>query len=242
MIFQLSHLSRSGTLRRTVLAACFLLAFSQFAVAAPYLLSDLIAGTSGTDGLGNIVLGDKTFSGWSYSSIGPDMPGAANVTVQAQLIAGNIGLEFLGSWHANPGNGLETAIINYLVTTTGGWLISDVHLDGDPTVNGGNGQVQVLESVSDPANHNTVLLNTLSIYDIVSGTSRTTRLNDFLFTNPQLPSLFIEKTIMASSDSPTTVAGVLHIQQSFSQVPEPGSLAMIVTGLGLIGIGIRRRR
>lgn len=217
---------------------------------AVYTLSNLIAGTTGTDGNGNILIGDKLFNRWSYSFIGPDMPSAANVQVQGVTVAGNFGIEFTGFWHANPGNGNESALINYRVTVTDPrFFITDVHLDGDPSVNGGNGQALVVESVSDTVNHSSVLPRTLSIFDIATngGATETTRLNDALNTIGGYTSLDIEKTISASADSSTTTASITHIQQTFSQSvssPEPASVAFLLGGVGIPVClrGVRRRR
>lgn len=196
-----------------------------------------------------ITFGDKSFSNWTYTFNGPDMPSASNISVVPQVIAGNIGLNFIDNWHANPGNGNETAAIGYRVSVlTPGVFITDVHLDGDPTVNGGPGQVQVTESVSDIFTHTSVIPRTLSIFDTLTADGvHTTRLNDVLNTNAGYTALDIEKTITASADSATTTAGVAHIQQSFSQTvaaPEPGSLVLMLTAFGLPGTVclVRRRR
>ena len=224
---------------------------------AVFSLANLLAGTSGTDGLGNIQIDDKLFQFagglGSYSTIGPDMPTAANVNVQGVFIAGNPGLSFTGFWHANPGNGNEQAFIQYhvLVTNPNKYIIA-AHLDGDPIVNGGNGQASVTESISTHLTHASVLAPPLSIFDIATngGATHTTDLNDQRATTgtvAELQYLHVQKTINASADSPTSTAQITHIEQTFVQdisAPEPASVALLA-GMGIpacVGLIRRRRR
>jgi len=68
-----------------------------------------------------ITSGDKVFSDFSYivnTVASPDMPTAAQVFVTPEIVAGNYGLLFNALWHANPGNGNETALLSYTVTIT----------------------------------------------------------------------------------------------------------------------------
>jgi len=68
-----------------------------------------------------ITSGDKVFSDFSYivnTVVSPGMPTAAQVFVTPEIVAGNYGLLFNALWHANPGNGNETALLSYTVTIT----------------------------------------------------------------------------------------------------------------------------
>lgn len=208
-----------------------------------FTLSNLIAGTSGTTGTGGIQIGDKLFTNWLYSFNGIDMPSASLVNVQGVTVAGNYGIQFTSNWHSNPGNGAQSALIDYRVSVTDpNWRISDIHLDGDPTVVGGNGQASVVESASEIVGHTSVLPHTLSIFDLLSGASHTSQLNDSANTIGLYSALDIEKTINVSSDSGTTNASITHIQQTFSQAsaPEPGTLAFLA--LGGTMVLVRRRK
>ena len=197
-----------------------------------------------------ITSGDKVFSGFSYlvnPVSSPDMPTAASIFVTPEIVAGNYGLLFNALWHANPGNGTETAFLSYTVTVTApNTFITDVHLDGDPIVNGGNGSASVTEQVSDTITHTAATARPLSIFDIATngGATHSTRQNDVLNLLAPLTAVNISKTFSASADGPSSTPQITHTDQTFSQTaPEPGSLALLAgVGAPVFGLLLRRRR
>lgn len=119
------------------------------------------------------------FTNFTFGTTGLDMPSAANINVLPTLLGGNFGLTFQGLFHANPGNGISTASIAYTVSTLrGGALITDLHLDGDPVVNGGDGHASVSGSASDTITHTSVIPRVLSIFDNTTGGIDTARRPD----------------------------------------------------------------
>lgn len=190
-------------------------------------------------GGGTLVSGDKVFSNFSYQVTGPDMPNAANINVLPVIVAGNFGLTFQGLFHANPGNGVSTALIAYTVSVTGGApIITDVHLDGDPQVNAGDGHASITGTVNETVGHTVVALPLLSVFENVTGGLESFRYNDFRFTSGLYNALDIQNLISASSNGANTIAQITHFEQTFSQVPEPATIGLVLVGLGLVA---RRR-
>jgi len=225
------------TLGHVGLAACATLAMGGLSTARAQTvtLQDLISKQ------GTITSGDKLFSNFNYVA-SSGLPSALDVLVKAETVGGNVGIEFDAAWHTNPGQVPQVANITYDVTVLSPSLyISDIHLDTDASLIGGAGQSWVKLSASD-ASHSTVLpgnhllesYQTLGNPSVVNASADTTKL---------VKTLTVETTILQSADSVTSNPSVLHIQESFSQaVPEPGSMALSVVGLGLIGAVVRRQR
>lgn len=198
----------------------------------------------------SITIGDKTFSSFSYEISGHflnytdalDMAG--DIFVHPDIVDGNYGLDFVGSWDAVLGKS-ATAELNYTVTVdpTSGYHISDFHLDSDLTVSGTNasGSAIVRETVSD-INHVNIPMtgatdNPLIVQQVVPGSSMP---NDSAFVAPGLNTKYarVETTISLTSSNLTTSVGLGHIQQTVSQVPEPHSYLLILSGL--MGVGLMR--
>ena len=96
---------------------------------------------------GTIVVGDKTFTNFTYTLTG-DMPGAINVNVvPIQDDFGNYGIRFQGAFTDLPSSqGGSDALITYKVTAGPGRLISDAHLQGNPNLLGTTGSINVTET------------------------------------------------------------------------------------------------
>jgi hypothetical protein len=210
-------------------------ALAMFGISLPAATLDSLITTGGT-----LTLGDKVFSNFGYVVTGTDMPTAANVEVLTVTLAGNFGLRFQGLFHANPGNNSgNTALISYTVSVIGGApIISDVHLDGDPLVTGGDGHASVTGTVSDPGSALVVVTPLLRIFDNTTNGVDTFQYNDARLTNGLFSSLDIQNLISASSSGANTIAEITHFEQTFSQVPEPGTIGLVLVGLGLVA---RRR-
>jgi PEP-CTERM motif len=223
--------SYSSSLRNVLRTAGVL---TLFGLSLPAATLDSLIASGGT-----ITSGDKIFSNFSYQVTGSDMPTTANINVLPVIVAGNFGLTFQGLFHANPGNGVSTALIAYTVSVTGGApIITDVHLDGDPQVNGGDGHASITGTVNETVNHTVVATPLLSIFENVTSGLQTFRYNDLRFTNGLFSSLDIQNLISASANGVNTIAQITHFEQTFSQVPEPSTVGLILVGLGLLA---RRR-
>lgn len=189
-------------------------------------------------GQGSVQVGDKLFDQFFYSSTG-DMPDASGVNVIPIVDAyGNYGLRFQGGFVDLYGDGPSDALISYRVTVTEpGFLISDVHLSGNPSVFGkkchssrygcqASGVLGVTETflLDDP-------FTELVIYDIDPGPSQ---LVDWALLTTPLQTLHVQKNILAFADKKKTVATLSFIDQTFSQVtaiPEPSTISLLIVGL-----------
>jgi hypothetical protein len=187
-------------------------------------LSDLIG-----DQAPPITVGDKVFSDFWYAATG-DMPSAGDINVIPIVDGGNYGLRFQGGFLDAPGGGASDAMLGFHVEVDPRFpqfLISDVHLSGNPNVLGeNNGTISVCETfmpLTDPM---------LDIYDDF-GTRKVT--DQALLVRP-VRELDVQKDILALSVGST--ATLSFIDQTFSQiiVPEPPGAMMLLVGFTVIAV------
>ncbi len=189
------------------------------------LLSDLIGNSQ------PLVVGDKEFTDFSYVRSG-DMPSSAGVNVvPIQDMMGNFGIRFQGGFNDLPGGDPSDALITYTVSVAPGVdrLISDVHLAGNPSVaNDGVGFAGVVETF-------------LPVFpDLQLQIFSDTGLGqvDWAFLDTPVASLPVQKDILLNAGT-SSGATISFIDQTFSQVPEPGTLVLLLGCLA--GLTFRRR-
>jgi hypothetical protein len=190
----------------------------------------------------SITYGDKVFSGFTYQVTGDAaIPAATAIDVTTITLNGNLGIQFQIGALAAPGTHGD-ALLGYTVTTTGGNLITDVHLDGNPVYQGtGYAYVNAVESVYaviPPATP--PLLGQISVYANPSGS----QLSDVLNLGSGYTQLNILKDIQLFSAADSTATSSLSfVNQTFSQLPEPTTLsgAGIAVFFGLACAWRRRR-
>jgi hypothetical protein len=207
-------------------------------IGTPVALSTLIVPAA------TIVVGDKTFGGFTYTITG-DMPPAPLVNViPITDDAGNFGIRFQGAFIDTTGAaGGSDALITYTVTADASHLISDAHLEGNPSRLGALGSMSVTETFL-PLGANGQF--TMKIYDdqnvtpakLVDNTVFTTPVRTL---NVQKDILGLAKVSPTSPNAPQTVT-LSFVDQTFSQIviPEPTTVAMLFAGT--FGLALMRRR
>ncbi|XAL99689.1 PEP-CTERM sorting domain-containing protein [Phycisphaeraceae bacterium D3-23] len=190
-------------------------------------LADLIAND------GTVQVGDKLFSNFDYASTG-DMPDADRINVIEHTdAAGNFGIRFQAAFFDLPGGGASDALITFDVTVLDpNFLISDAHLAGNLDVLGGSGGSSFggITETFLTANTN----DDLSIF----ATEDSSVLADWVFFDTPTATLSVQKNITLFADDDAVATTLSFVDQTFSQIPEPGSLAL----LGLGGLALLRRR
>ena len=190
------------------------------------ILQDLIDAGSA------IVSGDKRFDNFGYLSTG-DMPTADAINVVAITDAnGNFGLRFQGGFVDLAGGSPSDALITYRVTVTKpDFEIVGARLAGNPAVTGAepNGFIGVTESFLP-------LSESLNI----SAQNATVNPTAEIAFAQRHKTLNVQKSILGAAGRNAVTLG--FVDQTFVQVPEPGSLILLLGGVGTVGIGAWRRK
>jgi D-ribose pyranose/furanose isomerase RbsD len=189
-----------------------------------------------------ILVGDKIFSGFSYSRIG-DMPQASDILVLGfKDPAGNWGISLHGAFLDLPGGSASDALVRFSVEVDPaalqqGLRITDAHLYMSGAGVGTNSAIAIDESF---LQNNQSLSTHLS--SINGGSQQLSNWVDF---DAPWTKLTVTKDILAIADANSTLpARVTAIDQSFSQmlseVPETTTLTLAM--IGVVGLGLFMRQ
>ncbi len=212
-------------------------------------------------GGGTLTVGDKTFSGFSYTESGLTSFNAANITVTASAVgnvdyltwAGNISLASIG------GSGTTAAgnlLLNYVVTATGGNTINEIAQNYTGTVASGSATIGIAETVTAP-NAGGATLG--SAYLSGTYTYEPNFSNVPLSLNGSEPFISLPQSILDVMNNismgpvnaepipgfPGYYDASVHvsqIQQSFEQIPEPTTIALLLLPFGATALRVLRKR
>jgi hypothetical protein len=194
---------------------------------------------------GSITVGDKVFSQFNYTPNAGTPPTAASITVEpippgGTDSLGNFGIRFAGGASSPAAGGTTDFVIGYTVTNLGpGPLITDVHLTSNLSLT--SNVAGVFGTIVEQVKASGIVAPVAQINNSVTATtSSLSAIAGFIPPGPY-QTLVISKDVQLVGTS-TVFANVSIIDQSFSQVPEPGSLMLLgLGGLGLMGYTWRRR-
>jgi PEP-CTERM motif len=227
--------------RRLILLMCAVVGTSAVAMGGPCSTTTL----DGYLGSGfSCGIDDKTFSNFMYSGTsnppGFELP-AGSVAVSPITSPGNPGLQFSAGWFASTSSGIleEDSLIQYGVDVNpGGSPITDLSLSIGGVAWSGTGAVIVAETVCLGAmlpacSGGTV--RTLSVFDSSGGSQL---FDSISFAGVSEVDVQKGIKVQAGTNGDATVSLVTN---QFSEVPEPGSIMLL--GSGILGLaGVLRRR
>ncbi len=189
----------------------------------------------------SVQIGDKLFGDFFFSYVDTDGSGlndliASNVVLTALSNQIGFGLSFQAPL-ITVSNVVKDLVLKYSAQVLAeGFAISDVHLNFTGSI-GGLGTATIGESVftngfgGDAA-------GTLSVFN----PGNPAKFSDVLFLTQPQQKLWLQKDIVVSGNGNSLLdfASVTIIDQTFSQVPEPSSMALVAAGL--LGIACLHRR
>ncbi len=198
-----------------------------------YTLSAVIAA-------GGIKVGDKLFDNFQVTtnkSTGAVAPDASGISVRGVLQSGDYGLRFNGGWSAAQ-NQIADSTIKYKVTADDPFLIKDntLMISAFGAVNGGIVSVSENLYLQNPD----VVINPPIANELVYYVSATNQGLVSSGTFSPTASVWVVKDVIANGGvDPNGLGHLSEFYQTFSQVPEPATMAVLAAGALL---ALRRRR
>lgn len=184
--------------------------------------------------------GDLRFDNFQYRATG-DMPSAGNINVTTMTDQyGHYGISFQGGFIDLFGGGASDSLIEYRVTSLDeNKMISDAHIVGNPYAVG-RASMSVLETFLVAIPDKEMFIRH-DMTDPAPDPSKQ-RMDSVIF-DDIYRSLNVQKDILALASEVGSEAYLSFVDQSFSQVtiPEPSSVAFLLSGIGLLACCVRRR-
>jgi hypothetical protein len=164
---------------------------------------------------GHIVAGDKLFVDFTYAFTGNNPPPEHVNVIPIVDDDGNFGIRFQGGFIDLGSDGASDALITYSVHVTDRTqFIVDAHLVANANVGPGTGFVGITESFLP------TFTETMEVFDLEPGPRELIDWVDFPRPVRRLP---VQKDIILFAADRFSVAQLSFVDQTFSQVPEPGS-------------------
>jgi len=194
---------------------------------------------------GSISIGDKTFSGFSFSESGLTSFDPTEITVTAYASGGIDYLTWSGNISLLGVNATADLKLNYIVTASAGaiYMIDQAYTGGAQ-----NGLLSVDETVATGSFGGTVVgYSHLQTGDLSDPPAEA---NDVLNIIPPQTSLYVTKDILLGAGSPLGLISISQVTQSFHQGPAPvpeaptviaGALLLLPFGASTFKI-LRRKR
>jgi len=200
---------------------------------------------------GGIQVGDKVFDLFSVDNSFPtgDGPGLDDIRVYGVQINGELGLRFIGGWSAVRGEELDT-VIGFRVTANSPWLISDNSLGMDNFDARNGGLVSITENVfaAEPrpafGGGPAPFLASKSVFYANRAEKNLLDHEEYSdeYRPVAFPQVWVTKDITVKGGScEGGFAGLSQFYQTFSQIPEPASMALLALG-GLMVLARKNRR
>jgi len=181
---------------------------------------------------GGIKIGDKSFTEWRVTTTTQGngiAPQAGGISVTGVQISGEYGMRFNGPWSASTGDLADTTI-GFRVTADDPWLICDNTLAVAAFGADKGGMASISENVyaADPTKvFNSPVANKYVYY-----------VNDTDYKavdHKEFPSDYkdiwvVKDVIVNGSTAVGATAHVSEFYQTFSQIPEPATLSLLVVG------------
>jgi hypothetical protein len=203
---------------------------------------------------GSLSIGDKTFSGFSYTAFNLTSFDAASIQVNASIDQN--GVYFL-TWSGNMTfSTLNTAVItagdlklNYVVSASAGLItMIDQSYTGGLT-GGGNGSLSIAETVKSGSFAGEIVANShldlTDFSDPAAEIASQTIIGDHLNIDPAQAVLYVTKDInfSAISSGNLTTVTVSEVVQSFHQTSVPdGGMTVMLLGAGLSCVALLKRK
>lgn len=224
------------TIPRRLFAAAALAALFTVPVRAA-TLQDLI------DNNGTIVVGNKTFSDFGYSTALGCGPSAATINITGVVWNQYLeGIKIVGPLITS---GTCDVSIEYKVTATGPQLIKDIGASFVAHQAGSGGIIGIDEAVWDGGFGlgNEIGHSSLSLTDTSDPLPEPGDLLDWSLTYGPKVSIWVQKDIaLVAAADPGSQVGATTINQQFSQVPEPAHTALALLGATALGAMVIKRR
>lgn len=224
--------------RRIALPLIF--AFS-LALAAAAATSDNLLHLANTGG--SLTIGDKTFNNFGFQESGLTSFDPSQITVTASFQNGIYFLTYTGNMSLVSASGPTSAdlLLSYTVNALAGQISM---IDQSYTGGGTSGSAHI--SIDETASHDGIVYGSshLEIGDFSDPPSEGTFNGDNLDINPPQTSLDVTKDMgFGLSAANGGQVEISRVAQSFHQVPEPSTVAMLLIGSAVtLLVRVRRRR